>query len=238
MLGRPQHALRRERRASAARPYRERPVRECMGDLWSPIGVQSTPSGENGGRAQLAPTGSVRFGDVGATCGRPRACKARPQEKTAGERSSPLQGASGSGMYGRPVVAHRRAEHALRGERRASTARPYRERPVRRCRGDLWSPVGVQSTPLGENGGRAQLAPTGGVRFGNVGATCGRPWACKARPSRRERRVSAARPYRWRPVRGCRGDLWSPVGVQSTPFQERTAGEHSSPLQVASGSKM
>ena len=173
---------RRKRRASAARPYRSGPVRECRGDLWSPAGEQCPPSGENGGRAQLAPTGAVRFGDVGATCGRPRACKARPDRR----------------------------------KRRASAARPYRSGPVRECRGDLWSPAGEQCPPSGENGGRAQLAPTGAVRFEDVGATCGRPEACRARPDRRKRRASTTRPYRWRPVRRCRGDLWSPVGVQST----------------------
>ena len=65
----------------------------CRGDQWSPAG--GAVVSRVFGRAQLAPTSGTEIWVVGATCGHPQGGSCFPG--FAGEHSSPLQGAKGSG---------------------------------------------------------------------------------------------------------------------------------------------
>ncbi len=116
------------------------------------------------------------------------------------------------------------------------------------CRGDLWSPAGVRSTPRRRGlrfrksspirvrilvrpvSAPLQTEPAGaGLRFGypfvlgtwgTIGAVLRASTARPYRSAQRGRRASAARPYReWCRNRSCGGDLWSPAGIKNKKRQ-------------------
>ena len=114
--------------------------------------------------------------------GRPVVARGRAQHAPTGRRAV-------QGGVGRPVVARGRAKHAPTGPRAVQGRR----------RGDLWSPTGVQSTPVRD--------------AGQFRGDVGQPVVARGRAQHAPTRRGAVQGRR-------RGDLWWPTGVQSTPLQD------------------
>ena len=134
------------------------------------------------------------------------------------------------------MVARRRAKHAPTGETAGERSSPRQVRAKSMgCRGGLWPPAGVRSTPLQRDQRTSTARPDRcGPNPWAVGATCGRPQACEARPYKGASGRSSSRQEQAESM-GCRGDLWSPAGVRSTPLQRDQRASTARPDRTASG---